>query len=71
MAIYPKIRGIPEEKRKKQELERGRENDKANRQALLTKETLKKFTEDKEREEYNKELKRLITLEREKEHQRA
>ena len=63
MAVYPKIRGVPEEKRKKQTLDAGRERDKLNMKIKLTKEKLKKFADDKEREEYNKELAQLTAIE--------
>ena len=49
MTLYPKIRGIPEELRKQNIREVGRENNLANKQTILTKEKLGKFTKDKER----------------------
>ena len=63
MAIYPKIRGMPDEQRKAQDKEKAQKNQKQNTQTLLTKEKLQKFTKNKEREEYNRELKRLVELE--------
>ena len=66
MTVYPKIRGIPEEKRKQENRAAGRENNLANMQTMLTKEKLGKFTKDKERKEYNTHLAKLIAIEEKK-----
>ena len=66
MTVYPKIRGIPEEMRKQNIREVGRENNDANRKTMLTKEKLGKFTKDKERKDYNTHLAKLIQIEERK-----
>ena len=71
MAVYPKIRGVPDEKRKKLIKDAGMEQNKSNLQIKLTKEKLKKFTEDKERDDYNQELAQLAKAEKEKAKYRA
>ena len=63
MTVYPKIRGIPEELRKQNIREVGRENNLANKETMLTKEKLGKFTKDKERRDYNTHLAKLIAIE--------
>ena len=54
MTIYPKIRGVPDEKRKKIAKDAGREQNRENKEIILTREKLKKFSKDKERDEYNR-----------------
>ena len=70
MAVYPKIRGVPDEQRKRKVQEAGRANNRVNMTTILTRETLKKFTADKERGDYNRELARLTELEEDKARQK-
>ena len=66
LTFYPKIKGVPEEKRKQAQKQQTMEQNNQNASRMLTQERLKKFEFEKEREEYNKELERLVVAEKKK-----
>ena len=67
LTFYPKIKGVPDEKRKQAQKQMTVEQNNQNASRMLTQERLKKFEFERDRDEYNKELKRLVAAEKEQE----
>lgn len=67
LTFYPKIKGVPDEKRRQAQKQISIEQNNQNASRLLTQERLKKFEFERERDEYNQELKRLVAAEKQEE----